>query len=164
MARTRSNSATAPNTHLSSRGLDRPGDARARTGEAHIGPEARRGRRRGVTKSRCASERRSTPALPPGFHPTGTIATFGTTAASAKILGWTPKRPPRIRPRRKPRSGINQYEIDGSISKHCNPETRARNGILAAMLAKEGMTAPKKSSKGPRFLPLLRPTGPTRRS
>ncbi len=84
-----------------------------------------------------------------GFHPTGTIATFGTTAAAAKILGLDAATTANaFGLAGSLASGINQYEIDGSISKHLHPGNAARNGILAAMLAKEGMTGPEEILEG----------------
>ena len=84
-----------------------------------------------------------------GFHPTGTIATFGTTAAAAKILGLDAETTVNaFGLAGSLASGINQYEIDGSISKHLHPGNAARNGILAATLAKEGMTGPEEILEG----------------
>lgn len=78
-----------------------------------------------------------------GFHPTGTIATFGTTAAAAKILGLSADLTAHaLGLAGSLASGINQYEIDGSISKHLHPGNAARNGILSALLARDGMTGP----------------------
>ncbi len=84
-----------------------------------------------------------------GFHPTGTIATFGTTAAAAKILELDVETTVNaLGLAGSLASGINQYEIDGSISKHLHPGNAARNGILAAMLAQEGMTGPSEILEG----------------
>lgn len=84
-----------------------------------------------------------------GFHPTGTIASFGTTAASAKILGLSEEQTVNaFGLAGSLASGINQYEIDGSVSKHIHPGNAARNGILSAMLAREGMTGPAEILEG----------------
>ncbi len=84
-----------------------------------------------------------------GFHPTGTIASFGTTAAASKILGLSPDLTVQaLGIAGSLASGINQYEIDGSISKHVHPGNAARNGILAAMLARDGMTGPAEILEG----------------
>ena len=84
-----------------------------------------------------------------GFHPTGTIAVFGTTAAAAKILGLSPEETVHaFGLAGSLASGINQYEIDGAISKHLHPGNAARNGILAAMLARDGMTGPSEILEG----------------
>ncbi len=78
-----------------------------------------------------------------GFHPTGTIATFGTTAAASKILGLdTDQVCNALGLAGSLASGINQYEVDGSVVKHLHPGNAARNGVLAAELAREGFTGP----------------------
>ncbi|MDI9369649.1 MAG: MmgE/PrpD family protein [Synergistaceae bacterium] len=84
-----------------------------------------------------------------GFHPTGTIATFGTTTAAAKILGLTPELAVHsLGIAGSLASGINQYEIDGSVSKHVHPGNAAKNGIMAAMLARDGITGPTEILEG----------------
>jgi len=84
-----------------------------------------------------------------GFHPTGTTATFGTTAAAAKILGLsTEETVNAFGLAGSLASGINQYEIDGAVSKHLHPGNAARNGILSAMLARDGMTGPSEILEG----------------
>lgn len=84
-----------------------------------------------------------------GFHPTGTIATFGTAMAACKILNLSPDITVNaLGLAGSLASGINQYEIDGAISKHLHPGNAARNGILAAMLAREGMTGPAEILEG----------------
>jgi 2-methylcitrate dehydratase PrpD len=78
-----------------------------------------------------------------GFHPTGTVAAFGTTAAACKILGLNKAQVCNaLGLAGSLASGINQYEVDGSVVKHLHPGNAARNGILAAELAKEGFTGP----------------------
>ncbi|MBL3539775.1 MmgE/PrpD family protein [Aminivibrio sp.] len=84
-----------------------------------------------------------------GFHPTGTIASFGTTAAASKILGLSPELTVQAMGiAGSLASGINQYEIDGTVSKHVHPGNAARNGILSAMLARDGMTGPAEILEG----------------
>ncbi len=84
-----------------------------------------------------------------GFHPTGTIAVFGTTAAAAKILDLSPQETVHaFGLAGSLASGINQYEIDGAVSKHLHPGNAARNGILSAMLARDGMTGPSEILEG----------------
>ena len=78
-----------------------------------------------------------------GFHPTGTIATFGTAAAASKILGLNAEQVCNaLGLAGSLASGINQYEVDGSVVKHLHPGNAARNGIMAAELAREGFTGP----------------------
>ncbi len=84
-----------------------------------------------------------------GFHPTGTVATFGTTVAASKILGLSPRLAVHaLGIAGSLASGINQYEIDGAVSKHVHPGNAAKNGILAAMLARDGMTGPSEILEG----------------
>ena len=79
-----------------------------------------------------------------GFHPTGTVAHFGTTAACCQILNLSVEETINaLGLAGSLASGINQYEIDGSLVKHLHPGNAARNGILTALLAKEGLTGPK---------------------
>ena len=71
-----------------------------------------------------------------GFHPTGTIAHFGTAAACSKVLGLNIEEITNaLGLAGSLASGINQYEIDGSLVKHLHPGNAARNGILTALLA-----------------------------
>ncbi len=78
-----------------------------------------------------------------GFHPTGTVATFGTTTAACKLMKMSPEEIAHaLGLAGSLASGINQYEVDGSIVKHLHPGNAASNGILAAKLAKGGFTGP----------------------
>lgn len=79
-----------------------------------------------------------------GFHPTGTIAVFGTTASAAKLLNLTEEQTVNaLGIAGSMVCGINQYEIDGSNVKHLHPANAARNGILAALLSLKGMQGPR---------------------
>lgn len=84
-----------------------------------------------------------------GFHPTGTVAHFGTTAASCKIMAL--KKDVIVNAlglAGSLASGINQYEKDGSLVKHLHPGNAARNGIFAAKLAQKGLTGPEDVIEG----------------
>jgi len=84
-----------------------------------------------------------------GFHPTGTVAHFGTTAACCKVLNLSVEETVNaLGLAGSLASGINQYEIDGSLVKHLHPGNAARNGILSAMLAKNGLTGPNEVIEG----------------
>lgn len=84
-----------------------------------------------------------------GFHPTGTVATFGTAMAACKILGLSAEASVgAMGLAGSLASGINQYEIDGAISKHLHPGNAARNGILSALLAHHGMIGPPEILEG----------------
>ncbi|HAG22684.1 MAG: Uncharacterized protein involved in propionate catabolism [Synergistales bacterium 53_16] len=78
-----------------------------------------------------------------GFHPTGTVAVFGTATAAGRLLGLDAEQMTNaLGIAGSMAAGINQYEIDGSIVKHLHPGNAAKNGILAARLAKKGFTGP----------------------
>jgi len=84
-----------------------------------------------------------------GFHPTGTVAHFGTTSACCKVLNLSVEETVNaLGLAGSLASGINQYEIDGSLVKHLHPGNAARNGILSAMLAKNGLTGPNEVIEG----------------
>ncbi len=84
-----------------------------------------------------------------GFHPTGTVAVFGTTAVSAKLLKLSEEEiVSALGIAGSMACGINQYEIDGSNVKHLHPANAARNGILAALLAKKGLSGPEHILEG----------------
>lgn len=84
-----------------------------------------------------------------GFHPTGTVGTFGTTVVSSKLLGLSLEELiSAMGIVGSLASGINQYEIDGSFVKHLHPGNAARNGIFAAYLARKGFTGPQEILEG----------------
>lgn len=78
-----------------------------------------------------------------GFHTTGTIGTFGAGIAVAKLLGL--ERDEIIHAlgiSGTQAAGLFEFLNDGSMTKRIHPGKGAWNGILAARLAKEGMTGP----------------------
>ncbi len=78
-----------------------------------------------------------------GFHPTGTVAVFGTATAAGRLLGLDAGQMTNaLGIAGSMAAGINQYELDGSIVKHLHPGNAAKNGILAARLAGKGFTGP----------------------
>ncbi len=84
-----------------------------------------------------------------GFHPTGTVAHFGTTVAAAKLLELDAGQLINaLGLAGSLASGINQYEADGSNVKHLHPGNAARDGILAALLARAGLTGPEEVIEG----------------
>lgn len=84
-----------------------------------------------------------------GFHPTGTVGTFGTTVVSASLLGLNADElVSAIGIVGSLAAGINQYEIDGSFVKHLHPGNAARNGMFAALLAQNGFTGPEEILEG----------------
>ncbi len=84
-----------------------------------------------------------------GFHPTGTIGHFGTTTVAGRLLGLSEDQLVHaLGLAGSLASGINQYEVDGSVVKHLHPGNAARNGILAALLARDGFTGPEQVIEG----------------
>jgi 2-methylcitrate dehydratase PrpD len=81
------------------------------------------------------------------WHTTGTCGTFGATVAACKVLGLN-------------RDGIvnalgiagthaaGLIEVFGTSSKALNPGRAARDGVVAALLAKKGFTGPKTIFEG----------------
>ncbi len=84
-----------------------------------------------------------------GFHPTGTVAHFGTTATAGKLLRLDEGQLVNaLGLAGSLASGINQYEADGSVVKHLHPGNAARDGILAALMARKGFTGPEEVIEG----------------
>lgn len=84
-----------------------------------------------------------------GFHPTGTIAHFGTTTTAAVLLGLNDDQLVNaLGLAGSMASGINQYEADGTVVKHLHPGNAARDGILAALMARKGFTGPEEVIEG----------------
>ncbi len=84
-----------------------------------------------------------------GFHPTGTIAHFGTTTTAGLLLGLSEDQLVNaLGLAGSMASGVNQYEADGTIVKHLHPGNAARDGILAALMARKGFTAPEEIIEG----------------
>ena len=78
-----------------------------------------------------------------GFHPTATTGVFGAAAAAGKILGldelhmaWA------FGIAGSTASGLMEFLSDGSWTKRLHPGLAARNGILSALLAKNGFRGP----------------------
>ena len=75
------------------------------------------------------------------WHNTGTCGTFGACAAAGKLLGlesnqmvWA------LGNAGTQASGLWEFLSDGAMSKHLHPGKASQNGLLAALLAKEGFT------------------------
>ncbi|HPZ43537.1 MAG TPA: MmgE/PrpD family protein [Bacillota bacterium] len=82
-----------------------------------------------------------TPAHYYFWHTTGTCGTFGAAAAAGKLLGlsreqliWA------LGNAGTQAAGLWEFLADGSMSKHLHPGKAAQNGVLAALLAREGFT------------------------
>jgi 2-methylcitrate dehydratase PrpD len=78
-----------------------------------------------------------------GFHPTGTCGTFGATAAAAKILNLNTRQILNaLGIAGSQAAGNMEFLVQGSWSKRMQPGWAAHNGIIAALLAKNGFTGP----------------------
>ena len=75
-----------------------------------------------------------------GWHPTATIGTFGAAAAAAKILGLTKEQV--LMALGIASSGAAGIKLqDGTMGKPLHAGNAARNGVHAALLARDGFTA-----------------------
>ncbi|MCL6559851.1 MAG: MmgE/PrpD family protein, partial [Firmicutes bacterium] len=90
-----------------------------------------------------------TPAHYYFWHTTGTCGTFGAAAAAGKLLGlsgeqliWT------LGNAGTQAAGLWEFLADGAMSKHLHPGKAAMNGVLAALLAREGFTGARRILEG----------------
>jgi len=75
------------------------------------------------------------------WHTTGTCGTFGACAAAGKLLGLDRDRMVwAIGSAGTQAAGLWEFISDGAMSKHLHAGKAAYNGLLAALLAKEGFT------------------------
>jgi len=78
-----------------------------------------------------------------GFHPTGVIGVFGSTAAASKILKLNKNSiMSAMGIAGSLASGLFEFMSDGSWTKRLHPGWAAHNGIIAALLAEKGFTGP----------------------
>ena len=78
-----------------------------------------------------------------GFRPTSIIGTFGSCITAGKLLGLTLEQQlTAFSLSASFASGINQWAIEGTDDLYFQNGTAARAGIIAAQLAKRGVTAP----------------------
>ena len=91
-----------------------------------------------------------------GWHSTSTIGTVGAAAAAARVLGQDPDTVSRaLSIAASEASGLK--ENFGTMVKPLHAGLAARNGVLAALLAGEGLTASERAIDGPQgFLVALR--------
>lgn len=83
------------------------------------------------------------------WHTTGTCGTFGSAAAAAKLLGlerdqliWT------LGNAGTQAAGLWEFLVDGAMSKHLHAGKAAMNGVLAALMARQGFTGARKILEG----------------
>ena len=78
-----------------------------------------------------------------GFHPTGTCGTFGAAVVASKLLGLdTQKTNWALGVAGSQAAGSQEFLAQGSWTKRMHPGWAAHSGVIAAVLAREGFTAP----------------------
>jgi 2-methylcitrate dehydratase PrpD len=76
------------------------------------------------------------------WHTTGTCGTFGAAAAAGKILGLSePELAMALGSAGTQAAGLWEFLVDGAMSKQLHPAKAAADGLLAALLAEQGLTA-----------------------
>jgi 2-methylcitrate dehydratase PrpD len=86
-----------------------------------------------------------------GFHPTGVAGAFGAAAAGAKVLGLDAERTARaLGIAGTMASGSLEYLSDGSWTKRITAGWAAHAGVVAARLARAGVSGPATVFEGPR--------------
>ncbi|MEW6275584.1 MAG: MmgE/PrpD family protein [Bacillota bacterium] len=90
-----------------------------------------------------------TPAHYYFWHTTGTCGTFGAAAAAGKLLELKPEQMVwALGNAGTQAAGLWEFLADGAMSKHLHPAKAAMNGVLAALLAREGFTGARRILEG----------------
>lgn len=90
-----------------------------------------------------------TPAHYYYWHTTGTVGTFGAAVAAGKILGLNEEQLIHtLGTAGTQASGLWEFLTDGAMSKHLHPGKAALNGLLAALLARQGFTGASRIIEG----------------
>lgn len=85
------------------------------------------------------------------WHTTGTAGTFGAVAAAARLHGLnTDDTVYALGSAGTTAAGLWEFLTDGAMSKQLHPAKAAHDGILAAILAKHGVTAATRILEGPK--------------
>ncbi len=85
------------------------------------------------------------------WHTTGTCGTFGAAAAAGKLLGLNKEQLVwALGNAGTQAAGLWEFLVDGAMSKHLHPGKAAQNGVLAALLAREGFTGAMRILEGER--------------
>jgi len=88
-------------------------------------------------------------SLGKGWHPTTALGTLSAAAASAKVFGLdTEKTLHAMALAFVQLSGTTQFIADGALAKRVGPGFAARSGVLAAHLAANGITGPRRFLEG----------------
>jgi 2-methylcitrate dehydratase PrpD len=83
------------------------------------------------------------------WHTTGTCGTFGAAAASARLLGLDAGGvASALGSAGTQAAGLWEFLADGVMSKHLHPGKAAMNGVLSALLAREGFTSASRILEG----------------
>jgi 2-methylcitrate dehydratase PrpD len=83
------------------------------------------------------------------WHTTGTCGTFGATAAAGKVLGLSkPELAMALGSAGTQAAGLWEFLMDGAMSKQLHPAKAAADGLLAALLAEQGLTAASRIFEG----------------
>ncbi|MEW6399607.1 MAG: MmgE/PrpD family protein [Bacillota bacterium] len=83
------------------------------------------------------------------WHTTATCGTFGAAAASAKLLGLDGEGiASALGSAGTQAAGLWEFIADGAMSKHLHPGKAAMNGVLSALLAREGFSAASRILEG----------------
>jgi 2-methylcitrate dehydratase PrpD len=79
-----------------------------------------------------------------GWHSTGTCGTFGAAAAAARLLGLTAEPfADALGIAGTYTGGVWAFLQDGAMTKRFHPGKASETGVMAAILAREGMTGPR---------------------
>ncbi|HBW33847.1 MmgE/PrpD family protein [Desulfosporosinus sp. BICA1-9] len=90
-----------------------------------------------------------TPAHYYYWHTTATVGTFGAAAAAGKILGLSEEQLVHtLGTAGTQAAGLWEFLADGAMSKHLHPGKAALNGLLAALLARQGFTGASRILEG----------------
>ncbi|MEK6712446.1 MAG: MmgE/PrpD family protein [Nitrospinota bacterium] len=77
-----------------------------------------------------------------GWHPTGTVGTLGAAAGAARVLGLAPGRIAQALGLAATQAAGFMKAVTGNMAKPLNAGKAAMNGLLAALLARDGFTGP----------------------
>lgn len=84
-----------------------------------------------------------------GFRPTSVIGTFGSCMTAGRLLGLTYEQQlTAFALSASLTAGVNQWAIEGTDDLYVQNGNAARGGIIAAQLAKRGVTAPREIIEG----------------
>ncbi|OGL63137.1 MAG: hypothetical protein A3I72_00645 [Candidatus Tectomicrobia bacterium RIFCSPLOWO2_02_FULL_70_19] len=77
-----------------------------------------------------------------GWHPTGTVGTLGAAAGGARVLGLAPDRTAQAIGLAATQAAGFMKAVTGNMAKPLNAGKASMNGLLAAVLARDGFTGP----------------------